>query len=84
MTPQTLTFSASPQQVQKLITQLQASGSQVTQQPDGSYLIKGHATLGDIAAIATYAAPALTVVVTKRGWNPIGGIESEIKKHLES
>ena len=85
MGAQTLTFSpVTPEQVQKLLGKLRATGSQIVTQPDGGYAISGHAPLGVIVASAVYADPTLTVTVTKHGWNPMHEIESTIREHLES
>ena len=83
MTPQTLTFSANPAQVQKLLAELRAGGSKIVTQPDGAYEIKGHTVLGPIEVIARYTNPVLVVIVMKHGWNPMGKIVAEIREHLE-
>jgi len=82
MHPETLTFTATPAQIQKLLAGLLESGSQVRQQPDGSYAISGHAPLGKIEATASYVEPTLSVVVLKHGWNPMGEIAKSIQEHL--
>ena len=83
MNPQTLTFPATTDQVQRLLVELREIGSEVIPQPDGSWAIVGHTILGEINARASFADPTLTVVVTKRGWNPIDEIAKSIQKHLD-
>jgi len=82
MHPETLTFPATPAQVQKLLVELRAVGTEVIPQPDGSYAISGHAPLGKIEATASYVEPTLSVVVLKHGWNPMGEIAKSIQEHL--
>ena len=78
-TPAVLTFQATPVQMSKLLSELQANGTDVVVQGQGSVSIHGRG----ITASAAYVEPVLTVTITdKPWWVSIGMISKQIVEHL--
>jgi hypothetical protein len=74
-----LTFTATPQQIENLLGQLKASGTQITQHTATDFGIEGHG----IKAEATYADPTLTVaILSKPFYIPVSAIQNGIQEHL--
>ena len=74
-----LTFTATPQQIENLLEQLKASGTQITQHTTTDFGIEGYR----IKAEATYADPILTVaILSKPLYVSVRKIQNDIQEHL--